>query len=116
MIFLLYCWGSLFGVPMDVTLHMELELSIEFCVTSYTKILENSEGPSTQYSRILVPNTVPLMVFGTRYLNPVGNLAVSYVQGHAGFHSSTMRCVECLLPTVRCRVASFHPTVDAGLT
>ena len=29
---------------------------------------QNSEGPSTQYFRVLVPKTIPLMVFGTRVL------------------------------------------------
>ena len=28
----------------------------------------NSEGPTTQYLRILAPNTIPLMEFGTRIL------------------------------------------------
>ena len=39
--------------------------------------LYNPEGPSTQYSRFLVPKTLPLMAFGTSvleywYLDPLG--------------------------------------------
>ena len=36
------------------------------------------EGPSTQYSRTLVPKTIPLMVFGTRVLK-------YWVLGASGF-------------------------------
>ena len=34
----------------------------------YYRIRDNPEGPSTQYLRSLVPNTITGMVFGTRNL------------------------------------------------
>ena len=36
---------------------------------SLLTVLLVSEGPSTQYSRTLVPNTISLMIFGTRVLD-----------------------------------------------
>ena len=55
----------------------------------------NPEGPSTQYLRTLVPNTIKRMVFGTRntnigYLDPLGKHAAHKLKARwlSSFHTS----------------------------
>ena len=49
-----------------------------------TRVLKFPEGPSTQYLRTLVPNTIPLVDFGTRVLK-------YWVLGPSGIHSTSAR-------------------------
>ena len=59
------------------------------------RIVYIPEGPSAQYSRTLVPNTIEGMVFGTTDLKSMGAWTL-WIWDHVGFISSTILTVAPL--------------------